>query len=202
MAGCFDIKQESIGSVTEDGPLFGGFLVGEFAGRNFGVLHFNEILSESREEELEFRHGHRWRKGIAEVVLVGVVFGAFIPAFFTLGDDVVLEGNSVLVRLHDQEFSPAPGEVNADGDLVSPGVDAVDDPVIAEEFNEVVEGGKYGALLEVSVVLVVLLLAFHGVAFGGELFGRNVAEGDSTGQKPFCKCLIHGRKGMVAVLRV
>jgi hypothetical protein len=86
--------------------------------------------------------------------------------------------------------------VDADGDLVPPGGDPVDDAVSGEDLDEVVEGGEEGALLELGVVLVVELLTVHGGALGCELFVGDVAEGDGAREEPLGEGLVHNG-GMV-----
>lgn len=168
---------------------------GFFAGWDFGFVGFDEVLCESGEEELEFEFGDGFGQWVSEVVLVGVVVGCVVVSAFAFGDDVVFEGYGVFVGLHDDEFAPPPGEVDSDGDLVSPGGDAVDDSVFAECFDEVVEGREEGGALEVGVVLVEELLGLHGFAFGCEFVGWDFAEGDCAGEEPLGEGLVHGGDG-------
>lgn len=117
------------------------FLFGEswkrlFPGREFGVgFGFDEVLSEASEEELQFLGRHGWWQGISEVVDMGMVLGGVFAAFFALGDDVVVEGDAILVALENDQFSPSPGKVNAKRKLVAPGGDAMHDSAVMEDFD-------------------------------------------------------------------
>lgn len=94
---------------------------GSGAGGELGGAVVDEVLGEAAEEEDEFLFGDDGGEGIVEVVVVGVVFGAFFAGFFAFGDDVVIEGDGVFVVLANDQFAPAPGEVDFDGELVAPG---------------------------------------------------------------------------------
>jgi hypothetical protein len=83
------------------------------------------------------------------------------------------------------------GSMNPQGKLVSPGADAMDDAVFGEEFDQVVDGRKDGAIEEFGVVLVVITEPLDGVAFGGQLFGRDFPERRDPREPPFYEGLIH-----------
>src|SRR5580704_1291911 len=76
------------------------------AGGNFRLRwRLDEILSDSAQEKLQFVLGDRAGNRVAQIVLVTVIFGAIFAAFFAFGDDVVLEGDAILVALHDYQLT-------------------------------------------------------------------------------------------------
>ena len=87
---------------------------------------------------------------VAQVVLVRVVLGRVVAAFFAFGDDVMLERHGVLVALHDDQLPPPPSQVHADGKLVSPGGDTVNNAVGEQELHQRIDGGQDGALEEIG----------------------------------------------------
>src|SRR5688572_915019 len=126
-----------------------------FPRRDFGLgLGLDQVLGHSAEEELELLLGERARERVAQVVLVGVVLGPVVAALFAFGDDVVLEGDAILVRLGDDQLAPAPGQVEPQRELVAPGGDAVDDAVLHQELDQIVDDREDRVLQKVHVVAV------------------------------------------------
>jgi hypothetical protein len=122
---------------------------------------------------------------------MALIFGAILVAAFTFGDDVVLERDRILVALHDDQFSPAPGQMHAERELVAPTADAVGDPLPVEVSNQLLDGGENGVVEEIGVVGVVLLLPPHCFALGGELVRLNIAIGLDAAHEPLQECFIH-----------
>ena len=135
-------------------------------------------------------------KRVAQVVDVGMVLGRIVAAFFAFGDDVVLEGDSVFVALHDHQLAPAPGQVHAERKLVAPARDAMNDVVLAKELGHLIDGGEDGLVEKCRVIAVVILLPLHRLAFGVKLLGNHIPKRPHPPQPPFGKRLIqHGAEG-------
>ena len=65
------------------------------------------------QEKLQFLLGNGQRQRVAKIVLVTMVLGGIIAAFFAFSDDVVLECDRILMTLHDHQFAPSPAQVNS-----------------------------------------------------------------------------------------
>ena len=75
-----------------------------------------------------------------------MVLGGIVAALFAFGDDVMLEGHAILVALHDDQLAPSPGQMNPQRKLVSPGADAMHDPVPGQQTYQRIDRRKHRAL--------------------------------------------------------
>src|SRR6266568_5014576 len=99
-----------------------------FARRNFrSLLRLHQVLRQAAEEKLQLLCSHRLGQWVAQIIDMRMILGRIVPAFFALGDAVVLEGDAIFVALHDHQFPPPPGHMHAQRKLVSPAGDAMDD---------------------------------------------------------------------------
>jgi hypothetical protein len=63
----------------------------------------------------------------------------------------------------------------------------MNDAIVGQKLDQVVDGREDGAVEEVGVVLVILLLALESLALGGELFRRHVLERLNAPEPPIGK---------------
>ena len=61
---------------------------------------------------------------------------------------------------------------------------------LGEHLHQRIDGGEDGIFQEFAVVLIVILLASHGLALSGKLFGRDVPERPHAGEPPVSERLV------------
>jgi hypothetical protein len=102
----------------------------------------------------------------------------------------MLERHAVLVALHDHQLAPPPREMHAKRQLVAPAETRCTILLAASVSYDRVDCGMIASLERLRSFWLYSCCWFHRLALGGQLFGRDVAEGDDAAQKPFGERLI------------